>query len=272
MPFMTLDRTFLFYIKRQSKLGCKPNQEQIFGSLDSSKEIYRSTEESSATISQTSFDSNDSSNDSVYDSAGNVNYQQGIFDTNCSQDLKHNREDKCPFIFVTGESKNNTWPKIRNVHQNNGFDSDSDDSLKLGNEKRPDQSYNSIISDDLSRKDRSRHSETVNVSWSRDSLIEIEHTCRSSIHSIGKDVEERGRNRLLIRWNDLLLSIQGFFALVIDCIVELLLYIFTWRGCWYRVSRWIVYRCFRRSSFSSVHSTILYGCDVLGDGITWWWA
>nr|XP_034192714.1 nose resistant to fluoxetine protein 6-like isoform X1 [Osmia lignaria] len=165
MPFMTLDRTFLFYIKRQSKLGCKTNQEQIFGSLDSSKEIYRSTEESSATISQTSFDSNDSSNESVYDSAGNVNYQQGIFDTNCSEDLKHDREDKCSFIFVTGESKNNTWPKIRNIHQNNGFDSDSDDSLKLGNdENRLDRSYNSIISDDLSRKDRSRHSETVNVS------------------------------------------------------------------------------------------------------------
>nr|XP_003703360.2 PREDICTED: nose resistant to fluoxetine protein 6-like [Megachile rotundata] len=164
MPFMTLDRMFFFYMKGQSNLGYKPDQEQIFGSLDSGKGMYRSTEESSPNISQTSFDSNDSSNGSVYDSAGNVNYQQGIFDTNCSQDLKHDR-DNCPFIFVTDESKNNnTWPKVRNSHRNNGFDSDSEEFQKLEIEKTPSHDYESIISDDLTRRDRASETTTVNRS------------------------------------------------------------------------------------------------------------
>ena len=135
---MTLDRTFFSHRRSQSKLISKPNQGKMFGSTDSSKEIYRSTEESSATITQDSEDTfnQKSSKDSMYD-----------------RDLKSDdRDDKCPFIFVIEAERDNSWAQLKNVHQNSGFDEDPDETFKTKTEKRLDCDYGSIVSENLIRK------------------------------------------------------------------------------------------------------------------------
>ncbi|XP_017875872.2 O-acyltransferase like protein-like [Ceratina calcarata] len=119
MPFMTLDRALLLNGKRQSKLS-KPND---FSSTDSNKEIYRSTEESTATLSQSCENVlRKSSNGSVYN---NTETYQGTYHSISTQDLKlGDRDDKCPFIFVIRSEGSDSWQK--NVHQNNGFDEDTE--------------------------------------------------------------------------------------------------------------------------------------------------
>ncbi|XP_017789113.1 PREDICTED: nose resistant to fluoxetine protein 6-like, partial [Habropoda laboriosa] len=164
MPFMTLDRTLLSHRRTSSKLSSKPNQGKIYGSTDSSKEIYRSTEESSATISQSCEDAfrQKPRKDNIYDSQ--EKYQQGVYRSSVRQDLKsQDTEDRCPFIFVIG-SDGNSWSKTRNVHQNNGFNDDSDESFKSIAEHRNDRGYESIMSEDTTRKDGIRESEQVNAS------------------------------------------------------------------------------------------------------------
>lgn len=167
MPFMTLDRTLLSRRSMKSKLTSKPNQGKLFGSTDSSKEIYRPTEERSTSIApicDEGFDRN-SSEDSVYDSAGNVSYPQGIYESGSSQDLKSTKDDMCPFIFVIGgPESNDSWPKVRNVHQNNGFDGDSDDVSQSKMEGGMDRGYVSILNEDSSRNDGSIESEKMNDS------------------------------------------------------------------------------------------------------------
>lgn len=130
LPFMTLDQTFFSHRQSQSKLISKPNQEKIFGSTDSGKEIYRSTEESSAAITRDSEDAfnQKSSKDSMYD-----------------QDLKSDdRDDKCPFIFVIEAERDNSWAQLKNVHQNSGFDEHSDETFnRTKTEERIDCNYGS---------------------------------------------------------------------------------------------------------------------------------
>lgn len=151
MPFMTLDRTFFSHRRSQSKLNSKPNQGKIFGSTDSSKEIYRSTEESSATITQDSEDAfnQKSSKDSMYD-----------------QDLKSDdRDDNCPFIFVIEAERDSSWAQLKNVHQNNGFDEDSDETFnRIETEKRIDCNYGSIVNENLIRKAESNELDQANDS------------------------------------------------------------------------------------------------------------
>ncbi|XP_076627232.1 nose resistant to fluoxetine protein 6 [Colletes latitarsis] len=135
MPFMTLDRTLLSHRKSLSRFSGNSNQGKMYGSTDSSKEIYRSTNESSTTISRDCEDSYNgkSSDASVYDSTGNVSgYQPVIYDSNSSQDLKSQSKDqKCPFIFVIGGPGNtNSWPKKETVHQNSGFNEESDHAIR----------------------------------------------------------------------------------------------------------------------------------------------
>ena len=148
---MTLDRTFFSHRRSQSKLISKPNQGKIFGSTDSSKEIYRSTEESSATIAQDSENAfnQKSSKDSMYD-----------------QDLKSDdRDDKCPFIFVIEAERDNSWGQLKNVHQNNGFDEDSDETFnRTETEKRIDCNYGSIVNENLIRKGESKELDQANDS------------------------------------------------------------------------------------------------------------
>lgn len=137
MPFMTLDRAFLSH-KNQSNLSSKQNQEKIFGSTDSSKEIYRSTEDSSSTMIQ------DSENFNQKSEIGS------IYDQNLKDDDK---DDKCPFIFVIGSEDKNSWSQIRNVHQNNGYNEDSDKTqLNSGMETRIDHNYESSVNQNLIRK------------------------------------------------------------------------------------------------------------------------
>lgn len=163
---MTLDRTLLpRRQKSSSKLSSKPNQGKIYGSTDSSKEIYRSTEESSATISQSCEDAfhQKSRKDDIYDTR--ENYQQRVYRSPTTQDLKlHNTEDKCPFIFVIGPDGNDSWSKVGNVHQNNGYNDDSDESFKSIVEHRKDRGYESIMNEDSMGKDGIRESEQVNGS------------------------------------------------------------------------------------------------------------
>lgn len=137
MPFMTLDRAFLSH-KNQSNLSSKQNQEKIFGSTDSSKEIYRSTEDSSSTMIQDSENFNQKSEIA------------SIYDQNLKDDDK---DDKCPFIFVIGSEDKNSWSQMRNVHQNNGYSEDSDKTqLNSGMETRIDHSYESSVNQNLIRK------------------------------------------------------------------------------------------------------------------------
>lgn len=137
MPFMTLDHAFLSH-KNQSNLSSKQNQEKIFGSTDSSKEIYRSTEDSSSTMIQ------DSENFNQKSEIGS------IYDQNLKDDDK---DDKCPFIFVIGSEDKNSWSQIRNVHQNNGYNEDSDKTqLNSGMETRIDHNYESSVNQNLIRK------------------------------------------------------------------------------------------------------------------------
>ncbi|KZC14350.1 Nose resistant to fluoxetine protein 6 [Dufourea novaeangliae] len=169
MPFMTLDRMLFANRKSQSALSTKPNQGKMFGSTDSSKEIYRSTNESSSSIPQACDDTfnRTSNDDSVYSSARDVNYQQGIYASGTSQDLKsHSRDDRCPFIFVIGgpESNNDSWPKPQNVHQNNGFDEDSDDASHSKLEVRLDRGYESIVNEDSIRHKDTNESDVKNSS------------------------------------------------------------------------------------------------------------
>ncbi|XP_015437152.1 PREDICTED: LOW QUALITY PROTEIN: nose resistant to fluoxetine protein 6-like [Dufourea novaeangliae] len=152
MPFMTLDRMLFANRKSQSALSTKPNQGKMFGSTDSSKEIYRSTNESSSSIPQACDDTfnRTSNDDSVY-----------------SSDLKsHSRDDRCPFIFVIGgpESNNDSWPKPQNVHQNNGFDEDSDDASHSKLEVRLDRGYESIVNEDSIRHKDTNESDVKNSS------------------------------------------------------------------------------------------------------------
>lgn len=148
---MTLDRAFVSQRKSQSKLSSKPNQGKIFGSVDSSKEIYRSTEESTTTLSQScenAFGRKCSSKDNMYD-----------------VDLKsEDRDDKCPFIFVIGSNSNESWAQARNIHQNNGFDQDSDELFKSRTENRIDRASKSMVNPNLTRKDGSRDLDQVNGS------------------------------------------------------------------------------------------------------------
>ncbi|CAK9804439.1 Nose resistant to fluoxetine protein 6 [Anthophora plagiata] len=164
MPFMTLDRTLLSRRQTSSKLSSKPNQGKIYGSTDSSKEIYRSTEESSTTITQRSCEDSfhqKSRKDDMYDTR--ENYQQRVYRSPTSQDHKlHNTEDKCPFIFVIGSDGNDCWSKVGHVHQNNGYNDDSDESFKSIVEHRKDKGYQSVMSEDSMGKDGTRESEQVN--------------------------------------------------------------------------------------------------------------
>ncbi|XP_017766098.1 PREDICTED: nose resistant to fluoxetine protein 6-like [Eufriesea mexicana] len=150
MPFMTLDRAFVSQRKGQSKLSSKPNQGKIFGSVDSSKEIYRSTEESTATLSQSC---------------------ENTFNRKCSKDNMYDvdlksedRDDKCPFIFVIGSNSNDSWVQGRNIHQNSGFDQDSDELFKSRTENRIDRVNKSIVNANLTRKEGSRNLDQVNGS------------------------------------------------------------------------------------------------------------
>lgn len=168
MPFMTLDRVLLTRRENQPTLSLKPNQGKMFGSTDSSKEIYRSTNESSSTISQGCEDNfnQKSAEDSVYCSAGDVSYEQGIYASGSSQDLKsHAKGDRCPFIFVIGSSEGgDTWPKSRNVHQNNGFDEDSNDASQSKLDVRLDRGYESILCEDPVRQEDANESDKINNS------------------------------------------------------------------------------------------------------------
>lgn len=146
---MTLDHTFLSHHQSQSK-SLNTNQAKIYGSNDSSKEIYRSTEESSATITQDcegTFNQN-SNKDSMYD-----------------QDLKSDdKDDKCPFIYVIKAEDNDSWAQLRNVHQNNGFDEDSDEPSKSRAKERMDCCYESIVNEEFIRKEGSRESDQATSS------------------------------------------------------------------------------------------------------------
>ncbi|XP_076646395.1 O-acyltransferase like protein [Halictus rubicundus] len=162
MPFMTLDRTLLSHRKSQSKLSSKPNQQKIFGSTDSNKEIYRSTNESQSSI-QTCDDNftSKSNENSVYSSMGDVSHEQGLY-AGSSQDLQ-GKGDRCPFIFVIGGGPegNNSWPKSRNVHQNNGFDEDSDDASHSKLDVRLNRGYECILNEDSARQEDVRESAKV---------------------------------------------------------------------------------------------------------------
>ncbi|XP_003396151.2 nose resistant to fluoxetine protein 6 isoform X1 [Bombus terrestris] len=141
MPFMTLDHTFLSHRQRQSK-SLNINQGKIFGSIDSSKEIYRSTEESSAAITQ--------------DCEGTFN-QKSNKNSMYDQDLKSDdKDDKCPFIYVIKAEDNDSWAQLRNVHQNNAFDEDSDQPSKSRTKERMDCCYESIVNEEFIRKEGSR--------------------------------------------------------------------------------------------------------------------
>ncbi|XP_033326893.2 O-acyltransferase like protein isoform X1 [Megalopta genalis] len=146
MPFMILDRTLLSYWISQAKLTSKQNQQKMFGSTDSSKEIYRSTNDSSSSIQSENYGQK-STEDNVYCSSGDVSFEQGMYDSGSSQDLQ--KGNRCPFIFVIGGGSegNNSWPESRNVHQNNGFDEDSDDASHSKLDVRLDCNYETIVNE-----------------------------------------------------------------------------------------------------------------------------
>ncbi|XP_076179413.1 O-acyltransferase like protein isoform X2 [Ptiloglossa arizonensis] len=133
MPFMTLDRALLSRGKSLSKsLAAKSNQGNSF--TDSSKEIYRSTNELSSTISRScevGFDRKSNAGDNV------TGYR-----SNSSQDSKSlSKDEQRSFVFVIGGGPmdDDSWSKARNVHRNNGFDADYTESADtsradLGNE------------------------------------------------------------------------------------------------------------------------------------------
>ncbi|XP_076231367.1 O-acyltransferase like protein [Calliopsis andreniformis] len=149
MPFMTLDRMLFSYRNSQSNLSSKSNQENLFGSTDSRKEFYESKEESSTSIVP-SFDESfkrKSSGDSVYDSAGNVSYQQGIYDSNFTQDLSRSKDDTCLFNYTIDKSK------VQNVHRNNGYDPDSEDAPQSKVEIKLTRNYESMLNENSNRTD-----------------------------------------------------------------------------------------------------------------------
>ncbi|KAK1116712.1 hypothetical protein K0M31_018105 [Melipona bicolor] len=150
---MTLDQTFFSHPPESIKIDSKPNQEKIFGSTDSGKEIYRSTEESSAAITRDSEEMlliKNPAKTSMYD-----------------QDLKSDdKDDKCPFIFVIEAERDNSWAQLKNVHQNSGFDEDSDETFnRTKTEERIDCNYGSesIVNENLIKKAESKELDRLTI-------------------------------------------------------------------------------------------------------------
>lgn len=247
MPFMVLDRALLSHRNNQSNLSSKSNQGKPFVSTDSTKEIYRSTEESSSSIVQSCDEglNRRSSEDSVYDSARNVSHQQEIYDSaNCRQELNNSKDDTSTFIFVIGGSESNdSWPKVKNVHQNNGYDGDSDDASQSRLEMGQTRKYETILTGDTCRADHFRESNKMNDSWWTDTLNGVKRVCGSNFNlyqarEIVKDTDD-GRTRNIDRWNiegtriywaDLWIFLQGFIWLMFANFLSMFKWTYLRRG------------------------------------------